>query len=395
MAETDAKFEFVIEAGLQELVDACGFITPTSKVSIELLYGQVIVHFLRGEAEEMKAKIQQIPTIFAGHPELEMLLTACKLREQIRLRIYDSEALKKALSLSDLPGRWQGELLILQATAMTLFNDYEKAMNFYGRSADSFQAQGCVRKALRARMNVLVCESHLYPNRNFFARYHDLYKAALKKPHRELIVATTCLLNISREYQRAGAPMAALKYCNHALALFERQMGELNYFLTLAHRAHLLCEMGRREEARIDFEAARLGQFKEVEAALQVVESLLKGEKASVQDSESLLPTWKERMGEAGAGINEKAVKLSASEEKLIQYLSQGPSERIDIIETLYGALLDHETKLNRFKSLLGTLRKKFPNLVLCENGKYRLADEILIPGGKASRSNTASSSSE
>jgi tetratricopeptide (TPR) repeat protein len=226
-------------------------------------------------------------------------------------------------------------------------------------------------------MNVLVCESHVHPERNLFARYHDLYRRAQRRGVRELIVATTCLLNISREYQRAGAYMVALKYCNRALQFFELQMGELNYFLTLAHRAHLLCELGRRAEARLDYEAAKLGNFKEVEAALEMIEPLLNGETPKPSENSALLPTWRERSLELRS---EARPKLSALEEKLIGFLSSGPQDRIDILEAIYGSNLDYETKLNRFKSLLGTLRKKYPNFVHCEQGKYRLADELLVP---------------
>jgi tetratricopeptide (TPR) repeat protein len=376
-------FEEMIEAGLDQLVDACELSVPMESreaVDFDIIYGRAIMHFLRGEQEQLASLITSLDRLSA-HPEHDFIVAACKLREQIRARKFDPTLLVRANELVLRETRWQGELSMLLATAFTISDDYQSAMASYSRAVTAFEKQGVIRKALRARMNVLVCESNLHPTRNLFARYHDLYRRAIRKQSRDLIVATTCLLNISREYQRAGAYLVALKYCNRALSLFELQMGELNYFLTLAHRAHLLCDLGRRAEARIDFEAAQVGQFKEVEAALRVIEPMLSGHApATNADQSDLLPTWRER-AQTALTPNEEQPRLSTLEEKLIRYLSDGPRDRIDILEEIYGSALEFETKLNRFKSLLGTLRKKFPQLVLCEDGKYRLADEILVPG--------------
>ncbi len=387
MSTAAATFENVIEAGLDELVEICDPVRVEGQaLTIELHYAQAILHFLRGELEELKSLTDSVTILFAGHPEAELLHLACRLRELIRARQANPELIaqaERALEASSSENlKWRGEIAILIATVCTVFDEYQRAMEFYTRAVTAFEKQGCMRKALRARMNVLVCESHLHPDRNLFARYHDLYRRSLRKGQRELIVATTCLLNISREYQRAGAYLIALKYCTRALNLFELQMGEMNYFLTLAHRAHLLCDLGRTSEARIDFEAAKLGNFKEVEAALQVIEPLLHGSRPQDTTSSDLIPTWRERIESSGQ------TRLSVLEEKLIAFLSSGPRDRVDILEEIYGSNLEYETKLNRFKSLLATLRKKLPTLVICEEGKYRLADEILIPTRK---SNSAS----
>lgn len=375
-------FEWVIEAGLDKLAEACERLDLrdlSRPGSFELFYGQVIVHFLRGEEDELANHLQSLEK-FSGHDEFDFLRTACSMRVQIRSREFESALLQHAIDLASRSERWEGELCILAATAQTVLDDYAAAHVLFARATQAFERRGCSRKSLRSRLNVLVCESHVHPNRNLFARYHDLYRRALRSNQRDLIVATTSLLNISREYQRAGAFLVALKYCNRALSLFELQMGEMNYFLTLAHRAHLLCELGRRAEARIDYEAASVGRFKEVEAALRVIEPMLDGARLpDASMSPDLLPTWRERA--LSANTSDSTPKLSTLEEKLIRFLANGPRDRIDILEEIYGTQLEFETKLNRFKSLLSTLRKKFPNLVICEDGSYRLADEILIPG--------------
>lgn len=381
-------FEEIIQASVDELVEACELSLSDGGAGSDhseyaVTYGSAILHFLRGEQEQLSELIENLEQLNA-HPEHEFLLTACQLRQQIRLRSFEPVLLSRADRLMNQDSRWQGELAMLLATAYTITDEYEKAMALFSRAVVAFEKQGVMRKALRARLNVLVCESNLHLTRNLFARYHDLYRRSIRKGNRDLIVATTCLLNISREYQRSGAFLVALKYCNRALSLFELQIGELNYFLTLAHRAHLLCDLGRRAEARIDFEAAKLGHFKEVEAALKVIEPLLEGVVGQIElkpsERADLLPDWRERVDETSRP-KEAHIRLSALEEKLIRYLAIMPRDRIDILEEIYGPNLEFETKLNRFKSLLGTLRKKWPQLVICEESKYRLADEILIPG--------------
>ncbi|MCM2278550.1 MAG: hypothetical protein NDJ89_10795 [Oligoflexia bacterium] len=46
-------------------------------------------------------------------------------------------------------------------------------------------------------------------------------------------------------------------------------------------------------------------------------------------------------------------------------------------MEKLYGERLGYETRLNRFKALLATLRKKAPQLIVFEQGRYSLADPL------------------
>ena len=59
--------------------------------------------------------------------------------------------------------------------------------------------------------------------------------------------------------------------------MFERQMGDLNYYLTLVHRAQIHVALGRISEARIDLDTAKLAPFKEVHAAIEVVRPMIEG----------------------------------------------------------------------------------------------------------------------
>jgi tetratricopeptide (TPR) repeat protein len=190
-------------------------------------------------------------------------------------------------------------------------------------------------------------------------------------------VASTCLLNISREYQILGAMKASLKYCDEALRLAEHNFGSLHFYLVLAQRAQILLELGRLAEAQTDYECAIAAPFPEVKAALALLGPRLsqKGAHTPMRleaDEESLLPTWAER-----SEVEAEPVHFSVLENRLIQFLAESPKDRVEIIEHLYGDRLSFETKINRLKSLLGTLRKKSPHLLVCEGGRYRLAETI------------------
>lgn len=384
-------FEFVIQADLESLVGVClSLPTPVDENErLSLFYGQTIIHFLRGDTDILTSNLPKIRSDFSLHPERNHLEVACALRERIRLRLLDAGLLERAFEIikedqSVYAIKWRGEIAILLATSYTIFNDYQRAHEMFEIAARGLMDAGFIRKSLRAQMNVLVCESHIHPGKNLFTRYHDLYRQAIQRDRKEIVVATTCLLNISREYQRAGAYLAALKYCNRAIALFERQMGDLNYYLTLIHRAQILVSLGRVAEARIDVDQARLAPFKEVKAALQVIEPLIEGQLPSQESTDDLLPTWKERVAEIHSSLS--TPKLSSLEERLLALLSRGPRDRIDLVDDIYGDRLDAETKQNRFKSLIGTFRKKCPDLIVYDNGRYRLADQMLVAKNPAPR---------
>jgi hypothetical protein len=122
------RFEFVIEAGLDELIEICEGNQPrTSQLDVGVFYAEVIVHFLRGEQEQLSKCASSVYELFSAHEDVEYLNVACRLREQIRLRTFDPELLAAAIKLSLTASRWMGELFILLATAHTIMDQYERA----------------------------------------------------------------------------------------------------------------------------------------------------------------------------------------------------------------------------------------------------------------------------
>jgi len=371
------NFSQIIEANLEEL--ALFLVGRNPDESLEICYARALLSYLRGDVEGMWRIFEAARERFAGHPEWPQLEAVFFLRRDIRRREIQEETLARGIGAYEATGRWQGEIAHLLGLALAAVGDHPRSRDWFEKSAAGLERIGSHRKALKARMNVLVARSHIDRQANLIAEYFDLFKQAKRGPARDHSVASVCLLNISREYQIAGALHAALKYCTRALHFAETNFGSQHYSLVLAHRAHLLCELERFAEALIDYECALTAPFPEVKAALGVLERelapyLKKGKGPRPAANPAILPTWKARIGNLGKGI-----RLSELENRFLEFLSEEPRAKADILVHLYGDKIDLDTRLNRFKSMLATLRKKSPHLVRVEGGRYRLSDDIFF----------------
>jgi hypothetical protein len=299
------------------------------------------------------------------------------LRFEIRARRVEMPAVREAVELMlglENHNPWKAEFSFVIAMAYEIRGEDESASTYYRSASKFFDLCKIPKKSVKALQNYLAAESRVHPEKKLFVDYHYVYRKA--KKCQEYAAAGVALANISREYQNAGAFSLALKYANRAAAILKKDFGSIHYFLTIAHRAHLLFEMGRVVEAKNDFEELSLGQFQEVIAAKEALAALFAGKR--LEANANLIFNWQERVKEKRENsIRTKAV-LSALEEKFVHFLSEAPREKYDIILYLYGEGVDLEVAENRFKNLLGRLRKKCSELLVFENGKYRLADDSI-----------------
>jgi hypothetical protein len=346
-------------------------------LSLENSYAHVLLAFLRADIPALSSLAEQKEQ-FMEHAQYSPYESACCLRLAIRKRAFDSALSQKTEAEFEhgewSSSEWRGEIALLLATHFTIQPDFQKAKEWFRRAYKVLLNAGCPKKALRARLNELVAESHLDPVKNQISDYHDLYRWSTRQSQREDAVAITCLVNISREYQRAGAYLAGLQWCEKGLRFGELQFGSVAHHLLLAQKADLLVNLNRRAEAAMICDELKLSPFPEVKAALEVLLPVL-GDKKPTLPSPGVLPTWRERLEG-----NDSASPLSKLEDQLVEYLSSGPRDRVDLINHLYGSQLSYETKLNRLKSLLSTLRKKNSELVRYRDGLYELADQIAVP---------------
>ena len=61
-------------------------------------------------------------------------------------------------------------------------------------------------------------------------------------------------------------------------------------------------------------------------------------------------------------------------EQTLLRLAYNGPVEKWDLIERLYPAGGDSLALENRFKNLVARVRKKYPSLLTCHEGRYSVA---------------------
>ena len=90
--------------------------------------------------------------------------------------------------------------------------------------------------------------------------------------------------------------------------------------------------------------------------------------------------TWEHRLEHLLAcGAAPEAQALSPLEERLLEFIAASPKTKFEIMDHLYGDRLNTEVRENRLKNLLNRLRKKRPELIVFENEKYRIADEVFL----------------
>ena len=357
----------LIEADVDRLLD------PTFAQSLTpalQFYRQVLLSYHRGDLAHLKKASTQIVPLLTQENSLLPLLT--ELRLVLLERNAKREQLAKIEKELDLNNPWCGEILILLAAIYETLGDFNSALRLHQKSAVELKKIGAEGKALRAESNSVANLSNLDPERKLIPEYTNILRQA-KKLRQYNIMATT-LLNLSREYQKMGALKNALRFCNRSVAACKTNPGGLTYYLALAHRAHLLLEMGRRLEAEVDFELACTSDFPVVKAACNVL-SVLFGE-ASADPSTSGLNTWEERLSQHQK--NEKHVPLSPVEEKLVRFLAEKPREKFAITDHLFGVELHPLTAENRLKNLIHRVRKKIPGLILLKDDLYSIADPEL-----------------
>jgi hypothetical protein len=339
------------------------------------IYATVLRHFLRGETLYLKKICYDIESKCGNKMVPLELYVSLKLRIGLLDSSLSEDLVEKAAQLARSESEWSGELNMLLGAVCAGRGERLKAKDYYWEAARGFLKIGAYRKEARAKLNVLVERSHLDPNANLIAEYHDLYRYALRKEIRSTLVAGICLLNISREYQILGATLAALRYCERARRLLEIEFGTCPYFLSLAHLCHIYLELKRFIEAKLAYELALAAPFEEVQSALRVLEKAFDMCALEQQNPSKLNSTWAERRLDwlSRKGV-ETPVKLSTLEQRLLRSLAAGPKTKLELIANLYGERLSVEIRISRFESLLKTLRKKQTSLVVFENGVYRLA---------------------
>lgn len=327
-------------------------------------YTQIIYHYLNGNTEKL---ISSLPLVTE-----EPQKTAAELRIAIRIREPKQSLLKKAQDLfPSLSNSWQGEFAFIIAKTYEITEDKTEASKWYKASANAFEKSKVFKKSIRAFQNHLAIENQMNPERKFISEFFYVFRKA--KTIKEFGVAGISLMNISREYERHGGHKAALKYINRAIPYLEHDAGQSHYYLALVHRCHIFYSLDRIAEAEQDYESAKISPHQEVKAALTAIDQIFRNQKNS-EEIKNLTPGWKNRLQ------NKNQPKLGDQESQFIEYISKSPRDKFEIIEHLYGNIINLEQAENRFKNLLSRVRKKYPSLFIFEDGKYKISEVTPLP---------------
>lgn len=319
---------------------------------------------------QLKLDIETQGSPSADSATLKLVSLLIEIRLCIRQRNELKILVKKLDTLKAGDLVWQGEINFVKALAYGSLSDYEKEAFFFLEAHRIFSGEGAHRKSLLSLQNAIAAEASLHPERTMVVEYHHLLRRAQK--YKVYSVAGLCALNISREYQVCGADLVALRLANLSIQYLRMDLGTQHFGLALCHRAQLLIELGRLQEAQLDLEESALYPFVEVKNARYFVEQLLK-KKNPIHHLPSV-PAWVDRKRN---GEYLTPHSFGPLEQKLIHLLSQRPMEKNALLESLYKVELsniDYESVCNRFKNLLARVRKKAPDLVTFDGRKYFLS---------------------
>ncbi|MAZ47572.1 MAG: hypothetical protein CME65_03350 [Halobacteriovoraceae bacterium] len=328
-------------------------------------YSKAIVYYLEENLLELKE-------LSPSDQEIKFLID---FRIMMLERDYSDDDIKDWLEEGEtISEEKQAELYFLAAYAAAEIQSYVYSKELYQKAYPRLKKIGADKKAIKSLLNLVVSEQCNIDSKKLILDYNFVATEARKAG--DPIVEGLCFLNMSYEHQKLGGLELALNFVNQALDLLQNDFGANHYYSALAHRCHVLIELGRYNEALFDFQKIKVSRASESLEALKVIQVLL-GEKQMEVKMEHLEHTWRERLFLSKKG--KKAKKLTKTENDLLQILSTGPKSKAELIESLYGEKIDFFAAESRLKMLLSRFRKKCPGVVSIENSLYQIVDDNFL----------------
>ncbi len=311
--------------------------------------------------------------------EQTIALAVADLRLAIRTQTIERESIDQLLHLEIKDPAWRAEVIGVAAMAFSKLGENAKSQDHYQLAMPLFEELGARRKSLRCLMNYFVAESRIHPEKNLLVDYLHIAQRAASINDNE--IAGLAQLHISREHKKTGALAVALEHCDQAIELMKEESGSIHFDHAILHRAQLLLDLNRHHEAMIEIERARTSGFTETQSALKVLEGLASEQaRVAIGQNENvaklLSPMWRERLEGNNKGQN-LAINLTPSESQVLNFITEKPRDKFEIISYLYSGESGSELLEDRLKNILMRLRKKLPGFILVDQGKYRIADEV------------------
>lgn len=327
-------------------------------------YARALSYYLQGDRE----RLRELAVLSSGCPHIDALVAA---RLKIRERAIVIEDLQL---LGALPHVLEGERHFLLAQAHDPLGELAQVAKHYSLAAKIYREQGCPKKAARSDYNAIVADSRRLPHKSYVFEYQAVIDQSRRTG--DTALEGMALIGIAREYQIQGLFTQALKMAEHAVDLLELERGSIHFGHALLQKAHVMIDLHRESEVLPLILEAEMAPFPEVLAAAKLLRTAL--DPARVWDrawENDLMPTWRNRvpqlttMAKVGRGT-EISTEL---EERLLKIVYNGPVDKWDLIERLYpkgGAPLALE---NRLKNLLNRVRRKYPEKIVCSEGRYSI----------------------
>lgn len=338
-------------------------------------YAQALAFSLTGDQERLEEHFKNSSQILSS-VENDLKNELIEL-VSLRLKILSKQITTKDIThYTQLSFReiLEAEKLSLLGVCSEQLKDDLSNRDFCLKAASLYRKNKCARKAARLFYNSIVADSRLYPYKSFISEYQAVIEMTKKTDDASL--SGLCLVMLSREYQIVQLPQKAFEAVCEGVQLLEAERGGIHYFHALLQKAHLLFEMKQLGDCQKILLECKMSMFKEIQAASSLMDCLINPDLDWNHELEQyLLPTWKERLSDVLSlktqSRQNSGLQVTVLEEKLLKILWTEPHDKWDLIYKLYPDQKNSQIIENRFKNLSARVRKKFPDTLLCSEGRY------------------------
>ena len=288
------------------------------------------------------------------------------LRETLEQDSITESCVDKMATPKEMDVETKAEYAFLLGKAYEKLNANIKAKNQYHLAFVTFKNLDSGRKAIQAFFKFISISGKINPKKNLVFDYESLAERAINLGAFD--IAGTCFLYISRELYSLGSLDLAMKNINKALMQLERAGKCEVFYSAVIHRCNLFLDLGNIEQAKLDFDVASKTQVAHLRKSLGEIEIKL----STKQRLDYLDPIWKDKLQKKNQKIKHSRNKLTKTELKLIEFLSENPSDRYTLMDHLYGNV-EFDSAYARFRTLLTRLNKKRPGLVVKEGELFKI----------------------
>ena len=232
------------------------------------------------------------------------------LRLMILEKKQDIDSLKEVITYNIDNKILSAERDFILGTAFLRIKENLHAREHFKKAYKELDSIGAKNKGLKALMNVVVAESRIDNKRKLIGDYELIAEKANQIGNK--IIQAICIHNISKEFQKVGGFELALKYANNSIELMKGDIGALHYYEAILHRSHVLIDLGRYQQAYLDFERAKISNHSQIKNALKCIEIML-GEKKLIPGA-YLEPAWHSKLASLKGSL--QANKMTKIEEQ-------------------------------------------------------------------------------